>query len=259
MEEAEEYKFFRSLDISVIELITNQLLIAKELLVDNNQLLIEWAEFFDLFCKLRDSAAQQSVNTIRSKWHPATLGYTMEKKAPERTEDEQSEENDEEPSESALSDDYTEDSASESSEGSVVRKPEKKPVPAKTTDSDTSPPRENHNFNPIFMGYSSMKAKDLESQRKQRQKIVHEREMRAIGKARMLSEERLATLIKQVGTQHQQREDKIAKLESAYEDATYTRRREFDNNAMGMTEDVLKSIKVRLQRILLPCFKLSLL
>jgi hypothetical protein len=40
----------------------------------SGKLFIEWAEVFDLFCKLRDSVGQQSINPITSNLYTASLG-----------------------------------------------------------------------------------------------------------------------------------------------------------------------------------------
>jgi hypothetical protein len=260
MEEPEQYSFFRSLDISIIELVVNQLTAAASESKDDSASFIEWSEFFDLFCKLRESATQQAINVIRSKWHPATMGFSMEKadqnehfdninEESGRQDDQRSVEDEEA---SAVSDNYTEDSGSESS---TPRKAEnnrhndqgyEEDNQSNESRSDRSVRNERHvaSIHPCFIGYSAKTSKELEHERKEKQKVIHEREIRAITKARRFCEEKLAALEKQVNTRSQQRKQKIESLKVTFEETTVSRKREFDDSAAGTTEDIFRSIKV---------------
>lgn len=247
---SEQFQFFRTLDVSVIELVVNQLLHAKETKVDDSrEPLIEWSEFFDMFCKLRESSTQQAINLMRSKWHPSTMGYAMEKKVDivsENQADGESED-EEEFDDGAVSDDYTEDDASESSETSNTKKPLKSALKAPSKANltfESSVKAEKHDIHPAFLGYSLTKAKDVELQRKERQKEIYFREVRAITKARKFCEDRLSALEKQVQNQQQQRLEKIGKLKFTFEETNHARKREFEGNTAGTTEDIMRNMKV---------------
>jgi hypothetical protein len=261
MEEPEQYSFFHSLDISIVELVVNQLTAAANEKKDDSASFIEWSEFFDLFCKLRESATQQAINVIRSKWHPATMGFSMEKadqnEQLDESNDESGENEDNRPNEdeeaSAVSDNYTEDSGSESSKPSTPRKGNRNDEgeddnQSSGSRSDLSTRNERHadSIHPCFIGYSVKTSKELEHERKDKQKVIHEREIRAITKARRFCEEKLAALEKQVNTRSQQRQQKIESLKGTFEETTISRKREFDSSAAGTTEDIFRSIQVNI-------------
>jgi hypothetical protein len=230
--ERENFTFFRSLSFSVIELLTSEVLAHQS---EN----ITWGEFFDIFCRLRDSTVHQNLETIRKQWHPASRDYCMEKESTlSKQQPSQDKITNEEP-DSGPPENFTIDEAS--SDNSIKDFPLS--IDVKKSGIVVALPKP-HAVHPVFFGYRLTKSSDLINHYQEQRNESFRREVRAIANARRHCEERLKVLEKQVQNQRAHRKKKIDQLQDMYEQTTQNRIRDFSSSTQGATEETMANLQV---------------
>lgn len=239
-----DYEFYKTIHMHLVESaikLMNNSQLDQESNIDETE--ITWKVFYSSLIEISELFKDENQSFLRQSWHPATLGFAMESEAVTvsvKTPDvvEQKDE---------LPDHYTADSASESSIGSNL---DAKNIPnedlrvedEKSSLIDNHLPQ--HQLHPVFFGYSRITEKDSNVARKQQQKLLKEREMRAITRAKQIRLDAISQMEQRIEAQRKLRQNNLDAIKTKYDTSAAKMKSDFERNSAGLKGDMRNVLQV---------------
>ena len=233
--------YYKSVDLKFAKSFLSQ--IAEHMLSDfdinDDREVITWKRYLRTFCDLRDRKDPQNERTLRSTWHPSTLGYIMEradkdieggdsdndqpsvregkgsdKPADDSTDDDASESSSSDDDESSSSSDEEDDDVS-STNDNLQQGEEETPKDAPIR-SSVKKSWDITFTNPIFFGYTKRSAQQHEADAAAVVADLKEKEERAVVRARVSRGALIDEFELSSKNQETNRLNKIHKIENLY-------------------------------------------